>query len=143
MNDVAGVQVFVKVDEGPSYELGKVEIAGPSPVDPALLLKAGDFKTGDVANFDRVNDGLERIRKAVWRAGYLHAKVTNERKIDDEKKTVGIAVHVNAGPQYLMGKPDASGPGSQRRGGDQADLGDEGWQGVQSRVPGPFLGARA
>ena len=37
----------------------------------AVLIKAGDFKTGDVANFDRVNEGLERIRKAVRRAGYL------------------------------------------------------------------------
>jgi len=104
VKDVEGVHVFVKVDEGASYELGKVEIAGPSPVDPAALLKAGDFKTGDVANFDRVNDGLERIRKAVWRSGYLQVKVTGERKIDDEKKTVGVAVHIVPGTQYLTGK---------------------------------------
>jgi outer membrane protein insertion porin family len=65
VSDVAGVQVFVKIDEGASYELGKVEIAQPSPIDPAALLKTGDFKTGDVANFDRVNEGLERIRVAV------------------------------------------------------------------------------
>ena len=102
--DVSGVHVFVKVDEGQSYELGKVAIAGPSPVDPAALLKAGDFKTGDVANFDRVNEGLERIRKAVRHAGYLNAKVTTERTIDDEKKTVNVAIHLEPGPQFLMGK---------------------------------------
>ena len=102
--DVEGVHVFVTVDEGESYELGKVEIAGPSPVDPAALLKDGDFKTGDVANFDHVNEGLERIRKAVRHAGYLQVKVTSERKIDDAKKTVGVAVHIEPGPQYVMGK---------------------------------------
>src|SRR5437660_1788128 len=55
--DVQGVHVFVTVDEGQSYVLGKVEIAGASPIEPRALLKEGDFKTGDVANFDRVNEG--------------------------------------------------------------------------------------
>jgi hypothetical protein len=36
-------------------------------VDAAVLIKAGDFKTGDVANFERVNERLEKIRKAVRR----------------------------------------------------------------------------
>ena len=104
VSDVAGVHVFVKVDEGQSYELGKVTIAGQSPVDPAVLIKTGDFKTGDVANFDRVNDGVEKIRKAVRHAGYLDVKVAPERKINDEKKTVDVAVRIEPGGQYLMGK---------------------------------------
>jgi outer membrane protein assembly factor BamA len=103
VSDVAGVHVFVKVDEGQSYELGKVAIAGPSPVDPAVLIKAGDFKTGDVANFDRVNDGIEKIRKAVRHAGYLDVKVTSERHLDDGKKSVDVAVRIDPGAQYLMG----------------------------------------
>jgi outer membrane protein assembly factor BamA len=104
VKDVEGVHVFVKIDEGQSYELGKVEIAGPSPVDPRALIKAGDFKTGDVANFDRVNEGLEKIRLAVRRAGYLDAKVTSERRIDDAKKAVDVAVHIEPGAPYTMGK---------------------------------------
>ena len=102
--DVEGVNVVVRIDEGASYELGKVEIAGPSPLTPAALLKIGDFKTGDVANFDRVHEGLERIRLAVRREGYLKAKVTSERNINDEKKTVAIAVRIDPGPQYMMGQ---------------------------------------
>jgi outer membrane protein insertion porin family len=108
-SDVQGLHVFVTVDEGQSYGLGKVEIAGSTPVEPAVLLKEGDFKTGDVANFDRVSDGLERIRKAVRRAGYLQAKVTSDRKIDDAKKVVDVAVHIAPGPLYVMGKLDIAG----------------------------------
>jgi outer membrane protein assembly factor BamA len=104
VSDVSGLHVFVKVDEGQSYELGKVAIAGPSPVDAATLIKAGDFKTGDVANFDRVNEGIEKIRKAVRHAGYLDVKVTSERQINDEKKSVDVAVRIDAGAQYQMGK---------------------------------------
>jgi outer membrane protein insertion porin family len=109
VRDVEGVHVFVKIDEGASYQLGKVTVAPPSPVDPASLLRAGDFRTGDVANFDRVNDGLDRIRRAVRRAGYLDVKVAAGRSIDDERKTVDLAVHVDAGTQYTMGKLNITG----------------------------------
>jgi len=102
--DVQGVHVTVTVDEGQSYELGKVAIEGPSPLEPAVLLKAGDFKTGDVANIDRVSQGLERIRLALRHAGYLEAKVTTDRKLDNDKKAVDLAVHIDAGPQFTMGK---------------------------------------
>ena len=102
--EVQGVHVFVKIDEGVSYELGKVQVAPPTPLDPAVLLKEGDFKTGDVANMDKVADGLEKIRKAVRHAGYLDVKVTNDRHIDDAKKAVDILVHIDAGAQYMMGK---------------------------------------
>jgi outer membrane protein insertion porin family len=102
--DVQGVNVMVTVDEAQSYELGKVVIEGPSPLEPSVLLKAGDFKTGDVANLDRVSQGLERIRLAMRHAGYLEAKVTMDRKLDNDKKAVDVAVHIDAGPQFTMGK---------------------------------------
>ena len=57
-----------------------------------------------MANIERVNEGLEKIRKVVRRSGYLEAKVTSERKIDDQNKKVDLAVHVEAGPQFTMGK---------------------------------------
>ena len=102
--EVEGVHVFVKIDEGVSYVLGKVQVAQPVPLDPAVLLKEGDFKTGDVANMDKVAEGLEKIRKAVRHAGYLDVKVALERHIDDAKKAVDVTVRVDAGAQYLMGK---------------------------------------
>jgi len=102
--EVKGVNVFVTVDEGVSYTLGKVTFDGPSPLPPESLLKTGDFKSGDVANMDRVNEGLERIRKAAVHQGYMDAKVTSERKIEDEDKKVDVTVKMEAGPQYLMGK---------------------------------------
>ncbi len=104
VNDVRGLHVFVTVVEGDSYQLSKVEIAGPTPVRPDQLLKAGDIRTGDTANFDRVNDGLEKMRKALVRSGYLEAKLSFDRSIDDTKKTVDVAVRVDAGPLYRMGK---------------------------------------
>jgi len=107
--DVAGVKVTVKVDEGAVYSLGKVTMASPTPIDAGELLSAGDFKSRDIANFDRVGEGLERIRKTLLHDGYLDAKVASDRKIDDVRKTVDVAVKVDAGPQYTMGKLEMQG----------------------------------
>ena len=109
VSDVAGLHVFVTVSEGVSYTLGKVAIEGATPVEPGVLLKAGDFKSGDVANFDRVNEGLERIRKALRHAGYLDAKATTRRTIDDPKTTVNVAVAIDPGALFTMGKLEIKG----------------------------------
>jgi outer membrane protein assembly factor BamA len=95
--DVLGLHVFVTVSEGESYRFGKVEIPGAA------------IKTGDLANFDRVNEELEKIRKSRRHAGYLDAKVTADRDIHDAEKTVDVALRVDAGPQYVMGKLDIVG----------------------------------
>ena len=102
--DVKGVHVFVTVHEGVSYEMGKVSIDGASPLPPDQLLKAGEFKSGETANIDKINDGVEKVRRAVHRAGYLDAVVTNERRVDDNKKVVNVALRIEPGPLYTMGK---------------------------------------
>jgi len=101
--DVQGLHVFVTVDEGESFDLGDIAIEGPVPVKPDALLKAGNLKPGDLANFEVVGQALEKMRAVVRRAGYMQAKVTAARKLDDAKKTVALAIHVDAGPPYTMG----------------------------------------
>ncbi len=101
---VQGLHVFVTVEEGDSYQLAKFAIAGPCPIRPEQLIKTADVPVNQVANFDRISDGMEKMRKALVRGGYLNAQVTNERSIDDAKKTVDVAVHVDSGPLFVMGK---------------------------------------
>ena len=102
--DVQGLHVFVTVNEGDAYQLTKVAIVGPSPLRPEQLLKTGKIPTGVTANFDQVAEGLERIRKDLLHAGYMDAKVTAERSVDDAKKTVDLGIHLDTGPQFLMGR---------------------------------------
>jgi outer membrane protein assembly factor BamA len=102
--DVEGLHVFVTVTEGESYDLGDIAIAGPTPIKAQDLLKASGLKPGEMANFDLVNQGIDKMRSAVRRAGFMQAKVTADRKIDDAKKTIGLDFHIDAGPPYTMGK---------------------------------------
>jgi outer membrane protein insertion porin family len=107
--DVQGLHVFVTVDEGETYELGKVTIEGPSPIPAETLVKAGEFKPGEPVDMSHVNDGVERIRKTVRREGYMEVRVSAERHLDHQKKQVNIALKVAAGPQFTMGKLNING----------------------------------
>jgi outer membrane protein insertion porin family len=102
--DVQGVHVFVTVDEGDVYSLGKITIVPPTPLPADRLLAEGDFKTGDIDNSDLVAAGVERMRNTIHHDGYLEVKVTAERRVDEAKKIADIDIHIDAGPRYLMGK---------------------------------------
>jgi outer membrane protein insertion porin family len=102
--DVTGVNVTVTVDEGETYKLGEVSIDGPTPLKPAELLHAGEFKTGELANFDKVNEGIDRMKKALKHAGYMNADLTSRRAIDDDKRIVSVTLWVEAGTQFTMRK---------------------------------------
>lgn len=102
--DVKGLHVFVVVQEGEKYEIGKTTIEGPTPIPAEQLIKTAEWKAGDLAEMTKVTEGVERIRRAVRREGYMEARVLADRKLDDEKKLAHISVRVDPGPQFTMGK---------------------------------------
>ncbi|MDQ6677731.1 MAG: hypothetical protein M3Z09_10595 [Acidobacteriota bacterium] len=97
---VKGVRVHVTVEEGPPYKLSKITLAGADP-DYMDVVKV---KPGGVANFDEINDALDRVKKQLKRNGFLETEGTVERRIDDKAHTVGVAIQVKPGPQFTMGK---------------------------------------
>lgn len=101
--NVNGVAVTVEVKEGDIYKLGEVDLKGEL-ADSKELLKVGGFKSGETANFDQIRAGVEGIRKALRRNGFIEAKTSFERKLNDKDKTVDLTVDVNPGPQFTMGR---------------------------------------
>lgn len=107
--DVKGIHVIVTVDEGEVYTLHSVAVGKSSPLPEAQLLHEADIKTGDIANFDLIAEGLDRVKTAVRRAGYLDVKVSIDRQFDDVKKTADVTFRVDSGPLYSMGKLNIKG----------------------------------
>lgn len=101
VKDVSGLRVTVEVAEGDVYKLGEVVIPGDKGRE---LSRAADLKPDDIANFDEINKGLERIREAVRRTGYLNSKVTAARRIDEKAKVVALDVKIDRGERYTLGK---------------------------------------
>ncbi len=100
--DVKGLVVAVKVDEGPVYSLGSVQMVGAS-LPRADLEKIANFKAGDVFNQDAVEAVVAKIEQRQKRDGRLHVLSQVERRIDDPARKVDLIIHVTPGPQYTLG----------------------------------------
>jgi outer membrane protein assembly factor BamA len=101
--DVNGMALTVKVEEGASYSLGEVAVDG-SKLPAAELLKAANLKRGDLFNIEQIQGGVGRIEKRVRRDGYMRVKTRIDRRVNDQAKTVGLAIHVEDGPRYVLAK---------------------------------------
>lgn len=106
--NVNGLAVTIEVEEGPSFKLGEVLVRGTT-VTSAELVKLGGFKPGELADFDRIKEGLERIHQSFRRKGYLKATSKTERRIDDTKQIVDLDVTVEPGAQYFFRKLEIAG----------------------------------
>ena len=103
VQDVDGLRVTVEVSEGEPYTLGGVK-ADAEPAMQRELLRAGNLKTGDLANFDDIKQGIERMRAVVRRNGYLHAKADVDRELNDAKKEVNLTVRIEPGQRFTFTK---------------------------------------
>jgi len=101
--DVQGLAVKVTLEEGGSYDLGDVRIEGAPHFEPVRLLKTAKFKSGDLADFNEIGKGVDRIKKVLAHEGYMRNDVQIVRKIDDAKKTVSLVLRIDEGPQFLFG----------------------------------------
>jgi outer membrane protein insertion porin family len=109
--DVTGVDVKVTIDEGVEYKLTRVTVAGKSASEAARILKNAKLPEMAVANFDEVIQVAKRVQDSMRHQGFLDARVTTDKKIDDEKKTVEFALVVDAGPAFTFGKLTVNGLG--------------------------------
>jgi len=99
-----GVAVIVTVDEGPSYSLGEVSFSGVSPAELPEVRKAANLQSKDIADFDEIKAGMDRVLARYRSKGYLRASEQTRRQIDDASHRVNITAVIDAGPQFTMGK---------------------------------------
>jgi outer membrane protein insertion porin family len=101
--DVKGLAVTVRVEEGPGYSLGGVEVVGAN-VAPAEWSKVPGFKTGNAFSQDAVAAAVAKIEERLRREGRMHVQTQVERRIDDAAKKVNLVIHVTPGPLYAFGR---------------------------------------
>lgn len=110
-SEVKGVDVKVTIDEGVEYKLTRVAVRGKSAEESARILKTAKLPQMTVANFDDVIQSAKRVQDSMRHQGFLDARVTTDKKIDDEKKAVEFFLVVDAGPTYTFGKLTVNGLG--------------------------------
>ncbi|HEX8187311.1 MAG TPA: POTRA domain-containing protein [Pyrinomonadaceae bacterium] len=98
-----GVAVALSVDEGSIYVWDKATWEGAEGLTAQELDAALGMKSREVANAVKIAKGLNAVRRAYGRKGYIAARVRPETVFDDSGRSVAYRYHVAEGPQYHMG----------------------------------------
>ncbi len=99
-----GVAVTVPVDEGIAYVWDGAEWTGNQALAAQELDRALAMTNKQLANALKIDKGLEAVRKAYSRKGYLSVSVSQTPSFDDAARSVRYQFQIDEGPQYQMGE---------------------------------------
>ncbi len=98
----SGVLVSVTIEEGPEWNLGRVDLGGDG-VPSEEMLKAAKFPEGRVANWKQIQASIGDAELVLKRNGYLSPTAQVARAYHNETHVVDLAIEVSKGRQSLFG----------------------------------------
>ncbi len=102
-SECKGVIVTVKVEEGKAYTWNGATWGNNKGLTTLELDVALGLKQGEITDGLKIDKGLEDIKTAYSRKGFLSANFNPQEVFDDDKKNVSFHFNVSEGPQFKMG----------------------------------------
>jgi outer membrane protein insertion porin family len=99
-----GVNVSASVVEGAAYKLGKFEWAGNQALEVETIQDLFRMKAGVTADGAKIDKGLNAIKTAYLKQGYLDLKMTVETNFDETAGVANYHIVVEEGKTYQMGE---------------------------------------
>jgi outer membrane protein insertion porin family len=92
-----GIDITVKVQEGPEYTVGTVETANNVVFDDDEIVDLLEVQAGDVHNKSQVEADAQLVRKGYADSGYIYSDVVPQVTLDRESKTTHVVHRVEEG----------------------------------------------
>src|SRR5262249_32716410 len=92
-----------QVAEGAAYKLGKFEWVGNQALETETMQDLLRMKTGVTADGAKIDKGLNAIKTAYLKQGYLDLKMTVETNFDESAGVADYHIVVEEGKPYQMG----------------------------------------
>jgi len=92
-----GIDVTIKVMEGPEYTVGTVETANNEVFDDDEIVDLLKVQAGDVHNKSQVEADAQLVRKGYADSGYIYSDVVPQVTLDRETTTTHIVHRVEEG----------------------------------------------
>jgi outer membrane protein assembly factor BamA len=103
------IAVSVPIEEGPEFNWDKAEWTGNHQFSPDELDRILGMKSREVANQEKVDDGVVAVRKAYQTRGYVDAIVATQVVLEDTTRLASWVMTIDEGIQYRMGQVRFSG----------------------------------
>ena len=98
-----GVVVTMPVEEGLAYTWEKAEWDGNKAIAVEELERSLGMKQGEVADGVKIDSGLDTVRGAYGKKGFIVARLLPAPAFDDAGRRVTYRIKVNEGAQFRMG----------------------------------------
>src|SRR5262249_6564613 len=105
----ANLQLIFKVTENHAYNLGLIKIHGAEALGEPLLVSLLNLQAKKPINLSKINSGVLAIQEVYLALGYLDVDIKTRLEPFDDKKAADLAIEVNEGKQYHLGKVDLIG----------------------------------
>jgi outer membrane protein insertion porin family len=99
-----GVNVSAQIAEGAVYKLGKFEWVGNQAFEMETMQDLFRMKAGVTANGAKIDKGLNAVKIAYLKQGYLDLKMTVDADFDESARLVNYHIVVEEGKPYQMGE---------------------------------------
>lgn len=99
-----GLEVVFRVNEGPQYRVGKVEIGGELIQDGQQMLKSVKLTTGQIFRGSRLRDDITTISEGYSDKGFAFVQVDPVTRVNREQKNVDVALVITKGPPVYFNR---------------------------------------
>jgi outer membrane translocation and assembly module TamA len=102
------VVVTIEAMPGPQYRTGDIRIEStdkghPLIISPEVLRGLIPLHKGELFSVERVRTGLDNLRRAYLRGGYVDMTPEADTAVDDALRTVDLVVKIDQQAQYRVG----------------------------------------
>lgn len=101
--DEATISATIHVEEGPRYTFKDVAWQRASAYSPEELTPLMPLRRGDIFNTERVRQGLQALREAYGRKGYINFTAVPDTLIDESTHEITLVIDLDEGTQFRVG----------------------------------------
>jgi len=95
--------VTLNVDEGRQYRLKNITFTGNRVLSSEALRSSIPLADGEVFNSDRIRQGIENLRRAYGRLGYINMTSIPDTEIDDANRLIQLHWDIEEGQFTVRG----------------------------------------
>ncbi len=99
-----GLYVTIRIDEGPPYDVGQVEITGELLPDMSESRQRLQLKPGQRFRTSKLREDINTLTDIYGDAGYAFVNVTPDTVVDSGTRRVDVTYRVSKGPEVFIDK---------------------------------------
>jgi outer membrane translocation and assembly module TamA len=97
-------QVTIKVKQGTQYRLGEIQVQKATIFPYTQLRNLFSLHRGEIFNEEKIEEGVENLRKLYETKGYVNFVADPETSIDESRRTIDLFVDLDEGKPYNFGQ---------------------------------------